>query len=383
MRFFDIALKNVFRRKVRSLLTTLSVAVGVGAVTSLVSFATGLKRTAAEVYSDRGADLIVNRANVMDPLTSSLPESVETRLAEQPGVAEVAGCLKAISSLGEGSLLGIQVHGLRPGEFALQNLQISEGQTLSANEKSGVLLGRTLARSLNKTVGDTVDIESQPFKIVGFIRGNNPLDEYMAAVTLSDLQTLMDQPKLVTEFQIRLAPDLPDREAYAAKLRADVSTWKTDDGKPLGMSVRTSQDFADNLTEVKLSNALSLVCAVVALLVGGVGMLNTMTMAVLERTQEIGMLRAIGWRQRRIGLLVLCEAQLLSWIGAAVGVAGGAVAIYLLAQSHYSQGLVRPHVPLWVMTAAAVLAPAVGVIGGSYPALRASRLPPMEALRYE
>ncbi len=383
MRFFDVVLKNVFRRRVRSFLTALSVAVGVGAVTSLVSFAVGLKRAATEVYQNRDVDLVVIRAAVVDRLTSNLYENAQPRLAALPHVAAVAATLTETTSLGEGSLLGIPVHGQRPDEFAIKDLTIIAGRNLANDDTNCVLLGQQLLEMLDKRVGQTVDIESQSFRIVGIFKGVNLMEDATAIVPLTDLQTLMDRAGQVSEFEIRLANDLPDRSAISQQLQTQINGWQDESGKPLGLKATPTQEFVDQATDVRLSNALAWVCSVVALVVGGIGMLNTMLMAVLERTREIGLLRAIGWQRRRVGLLIVFEAQLLSAIGAVLGVLGGWILILALSRSHYSQGLVSPNLSPWVVLWAALLAPAVGLLGGTYPALRASRLQPMEALRYE
>jgi putative ABC transport system permease protein len=121
----------------------------------------------------------------------------------------------------------------------------------------------------------------------------------------------------------------------------------------------------------------------IVLLIGGVGMLNTMTMAVLERTQEIGLLRAVGWRTWRVCLLILCESEMLSLAGAVLGVVCGIALTRVVQRMSFALGLVRTDFPPAVIAWGLLLALAMGFAGGLYPALRGARLQPIEALRYE
>ena len=125
------------------------------------------------------------------------------------------------------------------------------------------------------------------------------------------------------------------------------------------------------------------VTSVIALIVGSIGMLNTMIVSVLERTQEIGILRAIGWRRGRIVRMILAESFSLSLIGAAVGTCLAAALIFALTQFPAAAGFVRGQVTPGVVLIGILMSLLVGFVGGAYPALRGASLPPTEALRYE
>ncbi len=125
------------------------------------------------------------------------------------------------------------------------------------------------------------------------------------------------------------------------------------------------------------------VTSAMALVIGAVGMLNTMVMSVFERTNEIGILRAIGWRRWRVVRMILMESILLSLAGGVVGTAGAIVLTQVLAAQPAVAGMVDPDVAPWVIAQGFVIALCVGLLGAAYPAYRGAQLLPTEALRHE
>jgi putative ABC transport system permease protein len=123
--------------------------------------------------------------------------------------------------------------------------------------------------------------------------------------------------------------------------------------------------------------------AVMALVVGGLGMTNTMVMSVLERTREIGVLRALGWRKRHVLWMIVRESVALSMLGSAAGIAAGVALGYLLNLLPFMRGFIRMTYSVDLFAQALVTALVLGIVGGVYPAWRAAGLQPVEALRYE
>jgi len=149
------------------------------------------------------------------------------------------------------------------------------------------------------------------------------------------------------------------------------------------VTISLSSDFAERLPDLQAMEALMGGISILAVIVGGVGMMNTMVMSVFERTREIGVLRALGWRRRRVLLMVIGESLLLGLFSGIVGILMGVAMDKALGLLPFLGGFLTPSFRLSTFIQALVMALVLGMIGGLYPAWWASRLRPIEALRYE
>jgi putative ABC transport system permease protein len=382
MTFVALVCKNLLNRKSRSALTVLGVAVAVAAVVALVGIARGLETSFAELYEKRGVDLVVVRAGTTERQGSSLPERVGAQIAHLDGVRAVSPALMDMVSFEDRQLIGVPVQGWAPGSFLFGDLKVVGGRLLHRGDHYAVMLGVILAKNLGKQAGQRIEIEGQAFEVVGVFESFNVFENGSAVVLLGDLQQLMDRPGQVTGFQVVL-DDVPDRKALAEHVRRQIEELRDPAGRPLRLTALPTQDYVHSTTQIRVAQAAAWLTSAIALVIGGIGVLNTMTMSVFERTREIGILRAVGWGPSRVVRLVLSEALLLSLVGAAVGVAAAVALVHFLSSMPAAGGYVRPGVS-WAVVAQGVLtAVAVGLIGGAYPALRGARLEPTEALRHE
>ncbi|HTN75278.1 MAG TPA: FtsX-like permease family protein, partial [Pirellulaceae bacterium] len=156
-----------------------------------------------------------------------------------------------------------------------------------------------------------------------------------------------------------------------------------DDGKSLRLTAMPTQDFVSSNTQLRLAQGMAWMTSMIALIIGGVGILNTMIMSVLERTQEIGVLRAIGWRKFSIMRLIIGESLLLTLCGAVAGTVLAIVLTNVLSSLSLIPGMVHGDFSPRVLLIGLAMALGVGLFGGLYPAWRAATLHPTEALRYE
>jgi putative ABC transport system permease protein len=383
MHFLDFVLRNLLRRRVRTALTIVGVSVAIAAVVALLSITNGYELTSKSVYASHGIDMVVVKAGVADRSSSTLDEDLGKRLQELNGISKVSATLRDSVSF-EGTSGPVPLNGWPLDSFNFDALNIlPPGRDLEPTDKQAVLLGKTLAGNLDKKVGDEVEIEGKNFKVIGIYESGNIIEDRKAIMSLRDLQSLMDRISQVSQFEITLHKDLPDRTATIAALRQDIENLKDEDGTKVGLAAQASDDFVKSDNQIRLAHAMAWITSAIALIVGSIGMLNTMIVSVLERTQEIGILRAIGWRKMRIMRMILVESFTLSFTGAVLGILLAFVMIQVLARFPAAQGAVHGGITMRVIVMAYLLSILVGLVGGGYPALRGANLPPTEALRYE
>lgn len=376
MGFTTIIFRNVMRRKTRSLLTMLGVALAIAAVVALLGITSGFSQSLLTMYEDRGVDLVVVRAGVADRLTSTLDESIGERIKKLPHVKAAAASLTELDVM--------PIRGWQPDSFAFEQLHMASGRRLTAEDAGKVLLGVTLAAEKNKKVGDKFEISAKDFEVVGIFDVKNPIENSAAVMLLPDLQSLMDRTGQVTEFQIAMETIVGDgKTAAVEELRREIEALTDAEGKSLRLTAMPTHDFVSSNTQLRLAQGMAWMTSMIALVIGGVGILNTMIMSVLERTQEIGVLRALGWRKFRIIRLILGESMLLTLGGAVAGSLLAVVLTFALTQFSLVPGMVHGDFSPRVLLIGLAMAIGVGLFGGLYPAWRGATLPPTEALRYE
>ncbi|HEY5311519.1 MAG TPA: ABC transporter permease [Pirellulales bacterium] len=376
MHFVSLVLKNIGRRRFRSTFTVVGVAVAAGAVAALMGLSTGFEQVLVDMYRQRGIDLVVVRTGVTERLTSSLDARLEQTLAALPDVRQAAPELLDVVSMEDVNLVGVTVYGWRPGSFVFDHLRLLAGKSLAPDAGRSVLLGTVLAKDLGKRVGDRVEVYAGvPFHVVGIFQSFNVYENAAMIVPLAQLQQLTNRRGRVTLFDLVLR-DRTDSQA------ADRVIHRID-GLGRGLTAMTTGNYVSTSAQLRLGRAMAVFVSTIALVMGTLGVLNTMVMAVFERTQEIGILRAIGWRRGRVLRMILLESVLLSLAGAVLGTLAAVLLCRVLGHLPGAGGLISGQIPPLVIAACLALAPVLGLLGGLYPALHGSRLTPTEALRHE
>ncbi len=375
MWFISVILANLRGRPARSLLTLSGIAIAVAAVVSLLGVVRGFERSLLELYQGRGIDVMVQQAGRLQMTSSSLPESLGEQIAKVEGVAAVHPALIEVLSLLQDDMMGVVVQGWQPESTAVRQLKLAAGQAFTDPQARQVIVGQRLAAAMGVQPGASIDlIEGEKFEVVGVFESNNVFDSGSMFIPLQALQQLMLREDEVTMFAVVARERDPD------VLRALAERIGASDSK---LEAQVADEMAQKSTEIRVARSFAWLTSVIAVSIGSVGMLNTMMMAVFERTREIAMLRALGWRRRRVIAMVLGESTLLSILGAVIGIVLAFVLVRFLASLPASGRLVEGDIPFQIMAQGFVLALLLGLIGGVYPAWSASRLAPVEGLRHD
>jgi len=369
--FGGMALQSLWQRITRTMLTVLAIALTIGGIMALEGFMGGFTDMFnASMASD--AEIMIRQADIADTSLSAIDERVGDKIAAMPEVQSVSGLIFSAVVLPEsGSFMLIE--GLAPNEYGIRRFTIIEGKPLSGNRQ--IILGKQAADAMHTGVGETIELQGSRFRVVGLYETGTGWEDSGGVISLRDGQNLVGRSRKVTMFSVKLH-DPAQAEMIVENINATYpEAYATLAG-----------DFVDQMPDMEASDAMIWAISFLAILVGGLGVMNTMLMAVLERTREIGVLRALGWRRRAVMGMILKESILLSIIGAAAGVlvAFGLAALLNIAMGSMMQGADFQAVwTLEIFMRSIILALLLGSLGGLYPAFRATRLQPIEALRYE
>jgi ABC-type antimicrobial peptide transport system permease subunit len=365
--FGGLALQNLWQRTTRTALTLGVIGLTIGAIMAMEAVVRGMGQSMNQMSAD--SEIIMRQADIADTSLSALDARIGSKIAAMPEVASVSGVIfSAVTMPEQGGFFIIE--GYSPAEYAIRRFNVVEGQPITADHQ--IMIGRKMADALHKRVGETLILSSTRYRITGIYESGIGWEELGGVMSLRDAQTLMGRPRKVSLFFIKVR-DPKQAPAIVKRINAEFK-----DG-----AATLSGDFAAEMPDMKNTDGMMMGISLLALLVGGVGVLNTMLMSVLERTREIGVLRALGWRRRAILGLILRESLLLGLSGGGFGIllAFGLIGLFSL-----SPEIASYLEPIWdvdIFVRALSISIGLGVLGGLYPAWRATRLRPVEALRYE
>ena len=363
-----ITVRNLWRRKTRTLLTALGIGVGISAIVALTSMTQGFMTSFTSVLTGSQIDLMAIEAGASDLAYTAIDERVGARLAVLPGIESVSGIVFTVAQTDEMPL--VLLMGYHPREFAIRHLRIVEGEPLSARRQT--IVGRQVAEAMDLHLNDTLRLAESSFRVAGIFETGVAWEENSVVIGLQEAQTLAGKPRQVSMLAIKLE-DPKQADAMQEYLNANFPE----------VEASRSADFAENMPDMERMSSSMGQITLMAMLIGGVGMLNTMLMSVLERTREIGVLRALGWRRREVVGLILKEAVALGLIGGACGILLGIGLGWLVGRVPVFGQMMTPQYDPVLIARMVGLALIMGIVGGLYPAWRATRMRPVEALRYE
>jgi putative ABC transport system permease protein len=371
--FTGFAWKNLWRRRLRTMLTLGGIAMGIGAFVALVGFSRAFEHEWLRMYQGSGIDIAVVQTSF---LNSSLDESLEKKILAIPAVAQVVPMIVNLIDLTPD--VNALVYGWRADSYELDSLNIVSGHRFHDGQHE-VLLGNLLADNLKKRAGDTLSIQGTIFTVTGIYQGASALEAGAVIMPLDQMQIIASMQGKVTAFHVRLhpAPAGEAQEEYVKRIGAQIEAVL-----PGARAVPAAERAANNQL-VGLAHSVAWGTSSIALLVGILGIANTMAMSVFERTREIGILRALGWKGRHVILLILTEATALGLAGGLLGIGVGWGGLRLLSALPQTASVMSASVSPVHLLESLVIAVGSGLVAGAYPAWRGARLSPVEALRYE
>ena len=370
MIFFTIVVRGLLRRPVRTGLTLVGISIGIAAVVALVGISRGFEQSWASGMKARGTDVVVsNMGSALSPKPFS--STVRDRIAKLPNVASACSIFVDLTSVEDSSMMVVSAR--EWGGFSWQNLKLISGRMPNDAMEPVVVLGQTAAESLKKKVGDPIQLEAKELSVVGIVDGGALVENGSVILSLALFQQITGNEGKINVIDLRATPGMSEDDVK--RLCVEINNVVPE------ARAMVAGEHLGNSQAYRFIRAMSWGTSLLAVIVGVLGVMNTMLMTVFERKQEICILLAIGWKRGRIIRMVLLESALLGFLGGVVGVLIGTVGVKVMEKLPAIHGLLEPDLSARLVVMSVAIAVVVGVISGLYPAWRSSRLSPGLALQ--
>ncbi len=384
-----LALRNLAHRRTRSWLTIVGVLIGITAVVALITLGQSMQRAIRRAFSDLGYDVIVVGPKhatggflKMEDLASFTADP--DTIAHVDGVSEIGLIYYQNLYVQAKGMEGfLRAFGISANIPAFLGLRIVSGRPLREGDKGVVLIGESLAQDFGLGVGDKILLEEKPFTVAGIYRPGDRMQGKGESLLLplEDLWGITGE----REYSLLLIRAAPGHPVATVAQRIEETLRRT--RRKDDLEAQTMEEVYEVVQRsLGILGAFLGGIAGISLLVGGIGVMNTMYTAVLERTREIGVMKAVGASERQIMWLFLVESGLMGTVGGAIGTALGIAldgATVFVTKRVLQADILEFGVSWWVVLGALGFSFLVGSISGLLPARAAAKLDPVRALRYE
>lgn len=375
MSFLSLIVKNPFRNKSRAFLAIIGIGIGLATIVALGGITDGLIASAEDTLHSGGSDITIlgsESSSVQSSAfgTATLSEDWVDKVRNVTGVEQAIGIYSTMLTSPDIPMLSVV--GINQEDTSLAELTITDGKLFDKNS-SEVVVGTVLAEHENITVGDSIDIGQDSYDVVGIFESGNSNQDMSVFMDLEETQELVQDEGNVTAIFTKVSPD------YEVDAVADSIDEQYGDNLS---TVTSLSDMAMVGDMIDMLNGASWGISLLAIIIGAVGIINTMLTSVIERTRELGVLKAVGWSSKRILGMIVGESIVITIVSGIIGSILGVIVVGVFTNFGLLGGL-TPVYTLETFVEAFAIAIIVGVLGGLYPAIKAVKLPPTEALRYE
>ena len=402
--FFQYGIANLRKRRVRTWLTMIGIFIGIAAVVSLVSLGQGLQKYVDDEFQKLGRDKIIiepkgSLGGIADIGGAKLDDSDLKVIKKTSGVVDATSLnFRAAKVKFNDQTRYYPIISVPQGSegklfqelFSTYDVEI--GRSLKDGDKKKIVLGHYFFdRNLfgkNVKIGDKIEVNDVVFEVVGFYEViGNPNDDTQMYITEDQYFELFNIDKGEFNYFLAKADKSQDPLVVADRIEKDLRKHRNLKEGNEDFTVTSFQEYAKAF--LKIFNIVQVVIvgiAGISLVVGGIGIMNTMFTAVLQRTQEIGIMKSIGAKNSDIMILFLIESGILGLVGGGIGVLVGmgiAKSIELIAAFALQTNLLQAYFPWYLIVGSLMFSFIVGALSGVVPAYQASKLKPVDALRYE
>ncbi len=375
MRFITLIFKNPFRNKTRSALSIIGIAIGIATIIALGLITAGMEDSVQTSLNGAGAEITVTNSTTIGEDTNMIASEIADDVKNISGVIDSAGQLSVSEMTSnkdkmDNRFSGTTIIGMQPEKLNLVGITDVEGKIYDKNS-SEIIVGAQYAKMNNVSIGDNITFHDHRFTVCGIYETGSIFTDGGIYVSLDTLQDLVETQKY-SAVLVKTGENVNDTQISNEIEKRNEN-----------LTTLTSEEMTSMADEVlgKLNTA-SFAVSALAIVVGAIGIINTMVMTVYERTKEIGVLKSVGWKPRRILTMILGETLVLTTLSGIIGTIFGVLICEIGVRAINVDNFSLGYEPKTFILAFGITL-IVGIIGGIYPARKASKLPPTEALRYE
>jgi putative ABC transport system permease protein len=372
MSFIVLILKNLFRSKTRTILTIFGITIGITVIITMSVITEGMKDSFGSALKAGGADFTIGEAKSADMMFSAIEEEKVDEVKKEDGVKEAVGVVMQVAQ--QKDVPYFMVFGVRQEDLDLIEYHAVEGREFKKGSKDEISIGKLAASNFEKEVGDTIKLGTKKYKVTGIYETGNMIIDGGAVISLEAAQKQFKRANKVSMILVKV-----EKDANVDEVAKNIEKKHKDEL----VTIKSVEEVSKVDQGIIIMEGLTWAISFIAVLIGGIGVMNTILMSVFERTREIGVLRALGWKKRRVIIMILGETFVISLIAVIFGLALGSLLVQAIASAPQMQGFLKPLWGSFVFSRAIGVAFIVALVGSLYPALRAARLSPLEALRYE
>ncbi len=393
--YFNIILNDLKHKRLRSWLTIIGIIISIASIVSLISLAQGFKAGVNKQFENMGSDKITIAPKMFvgsSPLTKIDLEKVK----QVNGVKSASGIIYKIAPLTFSNqrkyayLTGLPLDKESKKLFeSMKSFKIVEGRDLKPGDKYKILLGSYAADGLFSKrikVGDSVTLLGKKFRVVGIVGSfGDREDDSAVYVPVTIARNLLNEPNAEDLIFVQVDKGSePEVVAKSIEKKLDNLYGVTDKTEPF--LVLTNEDLSKRINDLLIVvQVIFLGIAFISILVGGVGITTTMYTSVVEKTKEIGIMKAVGARNSDILAIFLAESSLISLIGGIIGLGIGVVLaklVQIISVRAMATSLIQVYLTWQLLLGVLVFSLFIGLLSGLSPAIKASKMTPVKALRF-
>jgi len=400
---FNLAFKNLKREKLRSLLTMLAIIIGITSVVALISLGQGLQNFMEEEYSSLSANAIIitprgSMLGMIDTKNKLTDKDVEI-IKHIDGIDFVSpgmykfGRHEFNKQLKYLQIIGVDSSNIETLFLKVFGLNIEKGRIIKKDDKHTIIIGNLLAEEDSTfgkklKVGDTIKVENKDFKVVGILsQVGNPSDDMQTYISINDFREIFNIKDDSYQYIFTTINDNADLNKVTEKIKEELRKAHNLEKGDEDFTVQNYQEIMETFLSIFSVIALFLTSiAGISLIVGGIGISNTMFTSILEKTREIGVMKTVGATNQDITIIFLIESVLLSAFGGIIGtIIGYATSMFIsfIAAKYFAFTMLKIIISPSIILFTFLFSILLGLVSGYFPAKRASQMIVSEALRYE